>query len=74
MTNNPLGTSIGEQYASAYQGQAGGVASNLPTVVNIYPQGNVITERDLATMLGASLETASQSGGSGGSWSGVRVL
>lgn len=73
-TNNPLGTSIGEQYASAYQGQAGGVASNLPTVVNIYPQGNVITERDLATMLGASLETASQSGGSGGSWSGVRVL
>ncbi|CAB4222407.1 hypothetical protein UFOVP1645_21 [uncultured Caudovirales phage] len=74
VTNNPLGTSIGEQYASAYQGQAGGIASNLPTVVNIYPQGNVITERDLATMLGASLETASQSGGSGGSWSGVRVL
>jgi hypothetical protein len=73
-TNNPLGNAIGEQYASAYQGQAGGVASNLPTVVNIYPQGNVITERDLATMLGASLETASQSGGSGGSWSGVRVL
>ena len=74
MTNNPLGTAIGEQYASAYQGQTGGIASNLPTVVNIYPQGNVITERDLATMLGASLETASQSGGSGGSWSGVRVL
>jgi len=74
MTNNPMASAIGEQYASAYQGQAGGIASNLPTVVNIYPQGNVITERDLATMLGASLETSSQSGGSGGSWSGVRVL
>jgi hypothetical protein len=74
MTNNPMASAVGEQYASAYQGQAGGIASNLPTVVNIYPQGNVITERDLATMLGASLETSSQSGGSGGSWSGVRVL
>ena len=74
MTNNPMANAVGEQYASAYQGQAGGIASNLPTVVNIYPQGNLITERDLATMLGASLETSSQSGGSGGSWSGVRVL
>jgi hypothetical protein len=73
-TNNPMGTNIGEQYASAYSGQAGGLASNLPTVVNVYPQGHLITERDLATMLGASLETSSQSGGSGGSWSGVRVL
>lgn len=73
-TNNPLGNAIGEQYASAYQGQAGGIASNLPTVVNIYPQGHLITENDLATMLGASLQTQSQSGGSGGSWSGVRVL
>jgi len=74
MTNNPMANAVGEQYASAYQGQAGGIASNLPTVVNIYPQGNVITEKDLAAMLGASLETSSQSGGSGGSWSGVRVL
>jgi hypothetical protein len=69
-----MDAAIGGQFDSAYRGQAGGIASNLPTVVNIYPQGNVITERDLATMLGASLETSSQSGGSGGSWSGVRVL
>jgi hypothetical protein len=73
-SNNPMDAAIGGQFDSAYRGQAGGIASNLPTVVNIYPQGNVITERDLATMLGASLETSSQSGGSGGSWSGVRVL
>jgi len=73
-TNNPMGINIGEQYASAYSGQSGGIASNLPTVVNIYPQGHLITENDLATMLGASLQTQSQSGGSGGSWSGVRVL
>ena len=74
MTNNPMDAAVGGQFDSAYRGQAGGLATNLPTVVNIYPQGNVITERDLATMLGASLETSSQSGGSGGSWSGVRVL
>jgi hypothetical protein len=74
MTNNPMNAAVGGQFDSAYRGQAGGLATNLPTVVNIYPQGNVITERDLATMLGASLETSSQSGGSGGSWSGVRVL
>lgn len=73
-SNNPMDAAVGGQFDSAYRGQAGGLATNLPTVVNIYPQGNVITERDLATMLGASLETSSQSGGSGGSWSGVRVL
>lgn len=74
MTNLPSAPSGGMSYGNEYQGQRGGLASNLPTVVNIYPQGNVITERDLAAMLGSAQETASQSGGSAGGWSGVRVL
>ena len=73
-TGTILTDKVWEKMNQATASGGSGIASNLPTVVNIYPQGHLITENDLATMLGASLQTQSQSGGSGGSWSGVRVL
>ena len=69
VTNNPMLDT--RDYSSGGMTYATGASGATMPVINVQVQ---VAGQDVAAVVSSQQETQSQSGGSGGSWSGVRVL